>query len=287
MRWPAGLLPLLWAAAIPWTQMRVDASLGAFRAQEEALYVWQGRSVKKMAAGFEGLAADIYWLRTVQYFGGQRLFAKDKNFSLLYPLIEITTTLDPHLEIAYRYGAIFLAEPVPIGAGRAREGIAILERGADANPKSWRLRQDLGFFCYLYLKDAERASRTLMQASAIPGAPFWLKTLAVDVLVKGGDRATARQMWGQIYEQAEDGILKAHAQDRLRVLGALDRAEALAAAVEEFTKSVGRRPHDLPELSASGLARAPIVDPTGVPYDYDPATGKVTVSFQSSMWRPQ
>ena len=39
------------------------------------------------------------------------------EYQLLYPLLDITTTLDPHFNIAYRFGAIFLSEPYPGGAG--------------------------------------------------------------------------------------------------------------------------------------------------------------------------
>src|SRR6266511_1966660 len=118
----AAVLLLVLAPAIPWLQTRIDSTLGEFRPQEEALYLQSGKHVKMIAPGFEGIAADVYWVRTVQYFGGRRSFSADKNFALLYPLIDITTTLDPRLEIAYRYGAIFLSEPPPVGAGRPRAG---------------------------------------------------------------------------------------------------------------------------------------------------------------------
>ena len=88
---------------------------------------------------------------------GERVFAADKRFELLYPLIEITTTLDPRMEIAYRYGAAFLAEPQPIGAGRPDLGVAVLERGVANNPSSWRLRQELGFFHFIYLQRRREA----------------------------------------------------------------------------------------------------------------------------------
>ena len=126
------VLALALAALVPFFQSRIDATLGAYRAQEEVLYVTSGRDVRRLAPGFDGLAADLYWLRTVQYFGGQRLYAREKRFELLRPLIEITTDLDPRLVIAYKYGATFLSEPKPIGAGRPLEGIAILEKGVAA-----------------------------------------------------------------------------------------------------------------------------------------------------------
>ncbi len=282
----AAVLLLLLAAAIPWLQTRIDSTLGGFRPQEEALYLWSGKHVKMIAPGFEGIAADVYWLRTVQYFGGQRRFSSDKNFALLYPLIDITTTLDPRLEIAYRYGAIFLSEPPPVGAGQPREGIAILERGARALPDSWRLRQDMGFFYYLFLKDAEKASEVLTEASQVPGAAFWLKAMAADLLAKGGDREKSRRMWRQMYEQAEEGVLKANAQDRLQVLDARDEADRLTAAAAEFERRQGRRPASLAELQASGLAHDRIVDSTGVPFELDPSSGRVIVSTRSGLWRP-
>jgi hypothetical protein len=283
-----GLIVLLvgLAAAIPWVQSRIDAELGMFRAQEEVLYLWSGPQVKRMVPGFEGLAASIYWLRTVQYFGGQRVFARAKRFELLEPLIGITTSLDPRLEIAYRYGAIFLSEPPPVGAGRPRSGIALLERGAKALPRSWRLRQDLGFFYFLFLHDADTASRILYEASEVPGAAFWLKTLAADVLVKEGDRTKARRMWRQMYDQAEEGVIRANAEHQLAILDGLDQADRLTEAARAFERTYERFPRDLREVAASGIARDRVVDSTGILFDYDPAAGRVRISRTSTLWRP-
>jgi len=273
-------------AGVAWAQARIDARLGSFRAQDEVLYLWSGEHVRRLVPGFEALAADLYWLRTVQYFGGQRLFSRNKRFELLRPLIEITVALDPRLEIAYRYGAVFLSESPPVGAGRPREGVTVLEEGTKALPGSWRLRQDLGFFHFLYLRDAETASRILMEAAEIPGAAFWLRSLAADILGKSGDRESARRMWRQMHEQAEEGILKANAAVQLQILDALDQADRLTAAAAAFERHAGRRAGSLAELRASVLARGPVVDPAGVPFQYDVVTGRVSVSRASPLWRP-
>jgi len=280
----AALVVLLPAA--PWTQGQVDRCAGQFRAQEEVLYLWSGSQVKRLFPGFEGVAADIYWLRTVQYFGGQRLFSANKRFELLRPLIDITTALDPRLEIAYRYGAIFLSEPFPVGAGRPREGIEVLEAGVRNIPGSWRLRQDLGFFLYIYLHDPVRAAAVLNEAAGIPGAAFWLRMLAADVLAKGGERADARRMWQQMYEQAEPGIIKENARIRLQILDSRDLADRLTALVAEAERRTGRRPVRLEELRAAGLWRGPLVDAAGTPFGYDPGKGRVFIEPASPMWRP-
>lgn len=287
MRRTPALLLLLVAPLVPLSQERIDGLAGAFRPQEEVLYLWSGEHVRRLVPGFESLAADIYWLRTVQYFGGQRRFASDKRFELLRPLIDITTALDPRLEIAYRYGATFLSEAPPLGAGRPQEGVAVLDKGVAALPNAWRLRQDLGFFHYLFLKDAQTASRVLLEAAEVEGAAFWLRTLAADLLAKGGDREASRRMWTQMLEQAEEGVIRENARSRLLILDSLDTADALARGVREFERRQGRRPARLDALVAAGLWRGPLVDAATVPFGYDAATGRVFVQEISPMWRPE
>jgi len=280
------LVLALLVPALPLSQAQIDRSVGAFRSQEEVLYLWSGAHVKRLFPGFETLAADVYWLRTVQYFGGQRAFSPDKRFELLRPLVDIATTLDPRLEIAYRYGAIFLSEGQPVGAGRPREGIELLEKGVRNIPTSWRLRQDYGFFHELYLHDSERAAAILDEAAALPGAPFWLRTLGADLLVKGGSHAEARRMWQQMFDQAEEGPIRENARLRLAILDSVEVADRLAAQAAEFRRRTGRLPARLSELGEAGLWRGPLTDGEGVPFGYDPQTGRVFIARGSPLWRP-
>ena len=278
----AALLPL-----VPWSQARIDRLGGGFRAQEDVLYVWSGEQVKRLLPGFEMVAADLYWLRTVQYFGGQRLFAKNKRFELLRPLAEITVTLDPRLEIAYRYGAVFLSENPPIGAGRPREGIELLEKGTRNLPRSWRLWQEMGFFHFLFLHDAHRAADILNRAAEIPGAAFWLRTLAADLAAKGGDRSSARRMWQQMFDQSDEGLIKENARVRLLMYDSLDAADRLSELVRQIEQRTGYRVHRLEELRESRLWRGPLNDATGVPFRYDASTGRVSIAQESRLWRPE
>jgi hypothetical protein len=278
-------LALLLLPVLPLVQQRIDGRLGAFRLQHEALYLWSGEHIRRLTPGFENLMADIYWLRTVQYFGGQRAFSTDKRFDLLGPLVNITTALDPRLEIAYRYGATFLAEPWPMGAAKPQEAIALLRRGVAHNPGDWRLRQDLGLFYFFFLNDGAQASEVLLAGGQLPGAPPFLKTLAAQVLVKGGERQSAKMLWQQIYEQAEPGQLKDNAGLHLGQLQSLEAIDALNVASEEFVRRARRPPASLEELRRSGLTAAPIVDAAGTPFEYNASTGKASLSPRSSIWR--
>lgn len=280
---PYGLLLL--APVVPLAQIHIDGRPGTARAQHERLYLWSGEQIRRLTPGFENLMADVYWLRTVQYFGGQRAYAADQGFDLLGPLVTITTDIDPRLEIAYRYGATFLAEQRPLGAGDPEAAILLLRRGVTRNPLNWRLRQDLGLFYVFFLNDTAQASAVLLEAAGIPGAPSFLKTLAAQVLAKGGERQSAKTLWQQIYEESEPGQLKDNAGLHLRQLQSLDVVDALNGAVREFARRAGRVPATLEELRRSGLTTAPIVDATGVAFEYNPATGEASLSPHSSLWR--
>src|SRR5438045_1485041 len=75
-------------------QQRPQATL------QEVLYLRSAKTVKRLFLGFDGLAASIYWTRTVQYFGSKH-HEHSTRFDLLPPLLDLTTSLDPHLVVAY------------------------------------------------------------------------------------------------------------------------------------------------------------------------------------------
>jgi hypothetical protein len=281
---PARFLHLALLPAIVLAQVRVDGALGEFRSQEDVLYLRSAQQVKRLFPGFEGMLTDLYWLRTVQYFGRQRLFSKQKSYALLRPLVEITTDLDPRFELAYRYGAIFLSEPWPNGPGKPREGVEVLEKGIRALPHSWRLRFDLACILFMFLEDAPRASRVLTDSARLPGAPFWMESLAARFMMKD-NRAAARELWRRQLEQGF-GFMKENAAYHLQILDALDLRDALGRLVERFAQAHGRRPRSLQELVGAGLLRGVPGDPAGVPFDYDPETGKVRVSARSKLYKP-
>lgn len=275
---------LLLVPAVCFAQRQIDGRLGDHRAQEEVLYL-TGKQLRRLAPGFEDLLADLYWLRTVQYYGSQRIWGGG-HYDLLAPLIDVVTDLDPRLEIAYRYGAIFLSEKPPVGAGDPQTGVAILEKGVRNNPLNWRLRQDLGFLLFTFLGDSKRGADVLMEASRLPGAAFWLESLAAQILYKGGDRETSRRIWKGMYDQAEEGPMKYNALAHLRYLDALDQAEAIGRLVRVYEERTGRKPDSLDQLRTVGLLRGAPVDPSGAPFAYDQETGRVSIDRKSELWRP-
>jgi len=277
-------LSILLLAGVVLCQREIERSRSRSQsAVVEHLYLDRASTVAKLWTGLTGLGADIYWLRVTQYYGGQRAFAVDKRFDLLAPLLDITVTLDPRFDIAYKYGAIFLSERAPLGAGTPQAGIELLERGSRLRPNDWRLRQHLAYCTFLYLQDSQKASAILTEASEIPGAPFWLRSMAAQILLKSGEHQSSRAIWRQFYETGT-GFMRDIAKFNLDRLDAADQAAAIEDVVKAWKARTGSFPTSLTELQKAGLLRQPLVDSTGKPFDYDAATGDVRINRRSMLW---
>ncbi len=262
-----------------------DRGWQAYEPATPVLWLRAGPAVSRSVLGFDALAADLYWIRTVVYFGRQRLSeAADKNYDLLYPLLELVTSLDPRFTVAYRFGAIFLSEPPPGGPGRSDQAIALLQRGVEVSPERWEYLHAIGFVHYWSHRDYTAAAHWLERASRIAGAPIWLTSTAALMRAEAGDRASARLLWRQLHDSADDQSLRNLAQTRIAQFDALDALDALNEAVWRFEARRGRPARGWDELIAAGVLRRTPVDPAGVPYVFDPVNEDVRLSETSPLW---
>ena len=269
-----------------------EARYGAPPIEEDSLYITSGRALRFMTAGYNALAADLYWIRTIQYYGNTKLKTKAEgttptaqtDYRLLYPLLDLTTTLDPRFNIAYRFGSIFLAEAYPGGPGRPDLAIALLEKGVRERPDKWEYMQDIGFVHYWWTHDFQAAATWFLRAADVPGAPWFLRSLAATTLAEGGDRRSSRLMWQAIRESAEIDWLKNEAERRLLQLLALDQIDALQPLVDQFTQTNGAPPADWTPLVRAGRLPGVPLDPSrAAPYEID-ASGRVGVSRRSPLF---
>jgi tetratricopeptide (TPR) repeat protein len=269
----AFFLPALLAAyAGVWQiQKKIDAQRAAIYVERDELMLRSGSSVKAMSLEYAPLMADIYWTRAVQYFGNKQL-AHDTNLELLWPLLDVTTTLDPELLPAYRFGSTFLGEPSPRGAGHPELAVKLLERGIQANPRDvWRLYQDLAYVYYFNLKDYNKASEAFLNGSKMPGAQAFMKMMAAKIAGEGESFETSVFLWREVYDSSTDKDIRRNAAVHLKMLAARLDCRRLDELSAQFAKRMNRRPANMSQLVQAGfLARIP-ADSLGYPYLMDPS----------------
>ena len=236
--------------------------------QEEQLYL-NGTTVRRVSLGFNGLAADWYWMRALQYVGGKFLNAQQRirlddmsplNLKLLAPLLDTATTLDPQFLEPYEYAAVVLP------AVNVEDAIRIINKGIAANPSAWRLYQHLGYV-YWQQHNYEKSSQVYAAGGKIPGAPRWMAEMGARMLAEGGSLNAARQMYQHLYDESKDEQVKDMLQRRLLQVDSFEQRDLIRRIISEYSTRTGRCPASWKDISASLQSRFRLEIGTGAPLD--------------------
>ncbi|QFR38678.1 hypothetical protein A9Q91_00390 [Candidatus Gracilibacteria bacterium 28_42_T64] len=190
--------------------------------------------------GFKNLRADLYWLETIQYIGGNALSSDYKEF--LFIILDLITELNPYFEHPYIIGQLLLpsyneryeelsedeqqkyinqgitlglkgvknfCDPEKIKLIKGEDNLDKLREDAYKNPcKIYTLPYYLAYIYYFYNNDPETASLYYKIASANEEAIGGAKIMAAIMQGKGGNREKSFYMFLNIakYVEIEDEV---------------------------------------------------------------------------------
>jgi tetratricopeptide (TPR) repeat protein len=169
--------------------------------------------------------------------------------------------------------------------------IKLTEKGIAANPNEWVLYQHLGYI-YWQRGDYQKAAEVYDQGSQAPGAPAFMKQMSAKVRLEGGTRETAREIYQNIYDYAEDTQTKELVAMRLAQITSLEERDKIREVLQESQKKNGGCARSWPEVFAAlraiklpgggGLTFSregfPL-DPSGAPYKLMNAEDKCDVEL--------
>lgn len=236
--------------------------------ESENLYL-DGHTVRRLSLGFNGLVADWYWMRSLQYVGKKIINAPGHlqldnlgqlNLTLLAPLLDTATTVDPHFIEPYQYAAVVLADVDP------QKAILIIKKGIAANPSVWRLYQHLGYI-YWQQGDFQAASEAYAKGASIPGAPFWMEAMKAQMLAKGGSRNTAREIYLRMYQETDDLNVREMARRRLLQIQSFVERDQIRLALGEYAAREKRCASSWKDVSDALRRAGLLLDASGAPLD--------------------
>ena len=171
---------------------------------EELAYYPSGHALLPATLGHAETAADLAWLRAVQYYGEHR--ESDVRFMRLEHVFEILTSLAPGFESPYVFGAFAMAQEGRDFAAAER----LMQKGIEHNPTSGRLAFELGFLYYVRPggRDLSRAGEYFERAARLPGGPANASRFAAFARQHAGDLAVALQLWSQVRETSDNRYLR-------------------------------------------------------------------------------
>jgi len=162
---------------------------------QELLYFPTSTSVKISAFGYDNFAADLIWIKSIEYYGGHRL--TDRNYPYLYRMLDVLTTLDKYFLPAYTLGGVLLVAD----AKAFKEGTKILIKGFHNLPDRWELPFTLGIINFLYKRDWKTAAKWFYVASKYPNTYPHCVSLASYCLQKGYTPDKGIELWENIYKR--------------------------------------------------------------------------------------
>jgi hypothetical protein len=237
--------------------------------REELMYFPSGRLLEAASAGYQTLAADLLWLKGIQYYGEHR--RSDMEYHLAEHIFDTITDLDPKFVGAYRFGAFVLAQD----AGLPTAGAELLMKGMRNNPRQWQMPFDLGFLYFITVKDNAKAARYFEIASGFEGAPDIAKRFTAFAYRKAGRPEVALSLWTEIYESSPNEIMRETALHAIKNITLEAVTDTLTGIANDFTASRGRYPTDLGELVSAGYISKVPQDPFGGRYFFDAESRRV------------
>jgi tetratricopeptide (TPR) repeat protein len=219
-------------------------------------FVPRAAAVRWLSLGHPTLAANLYWLRAVQYIGdpaGDR-----RGWGKLYPIVDLVTDLDPRHGYAYQVAANVLA-----GVGRVAESNRLLEKGARSNPGRYILPFHRAVNAFLYQGDYAEAGRWFERAAETPGAPPHLRESVVAMYVKGNQAEAAIGFLEHLLASAGDPESRKALERQLERARIEKVAWSIDEALERYRTRFALGPVDLQRLVDTSLLAAIPSDPLG------------------------
>lgn len=197
----------------------------------ELAYYPSGRALRPVSIGHGETAADLAWLRAVQYYGEHR--RTDLRFLQLEHVFNVLTTLAPRFEGPYVFGAFALAQEGRDFAAAER----LLQRGIAANPTSAMLAFEMGFLYYVRPggRDLARAAEYFERSARLPNAPPPARRFAAFARQHAGDLAVALLLWEEVRRGSPNRLLREMAEREIARLQDALRTGRRDVAVRRLT----------------------------------------------------
>ncbi len=187
---------------------------------EELSYYPSGWKLRAAAFGHDEAAADLAWLRAVQYYGEHR--TTDGRFVRMPHVFDILTSLSPRFVSPHVFGAFAMAQEGGDFAGAEK----LMKKGLEANPRSGRLAFELGFLYYVRPggRDLRQAAEYFEQAARQKDAPLASARFAAFARQHAGDLRVAYELWSAVQRETPNHYLREIAERNLeRIREALER----------------------------------------------------------------
>lgn len=281
-RFTRGALFAVAIACTGWAHANVPHTT---RSDHGERFVPTPRVASAISMGFEATLADYHWLQAVQVVGGDTV-VDEPTARHLGKLIDVVTTLNPHVGHPYRFAAVWLTHSEEL----VREGNRLLRRAIAHHPDDWRNYFYLGFNHFFYLAEYPEAAAALETAMALPGSPKYLPRLVARLKSHEADIDVAEVFLRELLRTTDDDEERARLQSALDEIEIEYKARFLDRARDAYVELAGRDIDSVEDLVRGPhrvIERLPSPEPDAIPaslargsvWEIDPDTGRIQSTY--------
>ncbi len=243
-----------------WAHARVPVESRADLGED---FVPSPSAVDAASLGFDAVLADYYWLQAVQVAGSQDV-VDARIAGHLGRLVDVVTTLNPHVSHPYRFAAVWMTH----SRDQVLEANRLLERAIEHHPGDWRNYFYLGFNHFYYLGNYPQAAAALERAMSLDGSPGYLPRLVARLKSETGDIEVAEVFLRQLLAGTDDPGERAKYETGLDEIEIEQKARFLDRARAAYRALAGRdieRVEDLVRGAFRVIERLPDPEPDAIP----------------------
>lgn len=239
---------------LPIAHRHVDAWAPSEAAVDDIRFLPSGDLLATVSLGYEPVFADLLWIWATMLFGERIGQGEDDRWlGWLYHITDMATDLDPRFARAYKYGGIMLR----VSPDFVEPSSLIFAKGMHHVPQEYYLPFGVAMNYYLHHDNQEVAADYMLQASKLPGAPFFTRNLAASMLRESNRTDVALQFLEEEFRSLPDGSAKKAVEVKIAELRYRSAADAAREVLLKWKDEHGALP-DSPEGPGRVLPRDPL-----------------------------
>ena len=251
------LTVLLVAYSVTTTFLRQNRN--AFIYNQFVEYTIPSEYLKPISLEFKGLASDILLFKFMAFIGGRTGQLDDftaDDWDAVKNALDTITDLDPRFWDAYLFAQVFLTW----NEAHFEDANKMLLKAKKFFPDDYRIPYYIGLNYYNFGGDMKKGAQYLMEASQLPGSPYYLASLAARMSAYGSDYERGIIFLGEMLKQTNSPDVAEQYKMRIKLLQSM---HAIDSAIRSFQEKYQRLPDGLSELVKVGAIPSIPEDPYG------------------------
>jgi len=268
---------VLLLACAAFLQSRHDDQAAYFKPRQVMVNLPKATVLKVASLGFHDTVAELLFLWSIQFYSTTYYSNRWDN---IVPVFDTIISLSPDNPDFYQTGSVIMARE----AGKIREAIELLERGADHFQNDYIYDFWAGYFAATMLKDFALAAHYQERAAKRPNALPGVMNLYAHYVYEQDDLDKAWELFSELKRTSPHDSIRRSAEMHLYDIQYERDRKVFTEIIERFRQLRGRLPKNFDELINNRLLSAPPVDYKGAVYQYNSETGQLLPN-QKSGWK--